>query len=150
MKVIIVNPTKSFSSAKDIQVLLNKIYTYFLEKKIRNKAQLNNKKEITVVFLTKSEMKKLNYQFRKKNKATDVLSFDSQDANSFGELLLCPEILKIQAKQQKHSYHYELGYMLIHGFLHLLGYDHELSVNEEKIMFRLQESCFKDLILIKK
>lgn len=146
MKVIIVNQTKSFASAKEVHTLTNKICDYFLTKKIRNKALLKKKKEITIVFLSKSEIKKINNDFRSKNKPTDILSFFSDDPNSLGELLICTDVLKIQAREQKHSLKDEASYMLIHGILHLLGYDHELSKKEEELMFGLQDSCFSYLL----
>lgn len=152
MKVIIVNHSKSnlennkaHIASKDLQALINMIYDYFLAKKIRNKALIKQAKELTVVFLSSAEMKKINSQFRKKNKPTDILSFASHDPLSLGELLLCIDVLKKQAKSQKHSLKHEITYMLIHGFLHLLGYDHELSKKEEKLMFRLQDECFEEL-----
>lgn len=152
MKVIIVNHSKNNQinnkahiASKDVQILVKKICDYFLTKKVRNKALLEQAKELTVVFLNSSEMKKINNQFRKKNKPTDILSFASGDSLSLGELLLCIDVLKKQAASQKHSLKHEITYMLIHGFLHLLGYDHELSLKEEKLMFRLQDECFEEL-----
>lgn len=146
MKVIIVNNSKTKVRSPDVQKLVNRICTYFIKRRIRNKAHFNRKKEITVVFVNSVEMQKINRQFRQKNKPTDVLSFASSDPDSLGELLLCPEILKKQALRQKHPYKDELAYMLIHGLLHLQGYDHERSQQEEKLMFRLQENCFRELV----
>jgi probable rRNA maturation factor len=120
---------------------------HFKAKKIRNRKWLESKKELTVVFLSAREMQKINKQFRGKNKPTDVLSFAAVDPSSLGELLFCSEVLKRQAKVQNHSEFAETCYMLIHGFLHLVGYDHELSAAEEKLMFRLQDNCFAELKL---
>lgn len=144
MKLILVNETKDLK-AKRLEAFLKGILRHFSKKKLRNKKKLLSKKELTLVFLNKKEMKKINFQFRGKNKPTDVLSFQSEDPESFGELLFCVDVLKIQAKEQKHSLEQEFLYMLIHGMLHLLDYDHELSKNEEKLMFRLQDQCFKQL-----
>lgn len=91
-------------------------------------------------------MKKINLQFRNKNKPTDILSFQSEDINSLGELVLCIDVLKAQAKKQRHSLDAEVAYMLIHGILHLLGYDHEASAAEERRMFRLQDKGFSELV----
>ncbi len=98
------------------------------------------------MFLSSSEMKIINRQFRKKNKPTDILSFLSVDPDSLGELLLCTDVLKAQAVRHGHSFNDEVTYMLIHGILHLLGYDHEVSQKEEKLMFCLQEKCFNGLV----
>jgi len=150
MKVNIVNHTKFRLEYKELQSLIEKICIYFLANKIRNRAQLNIKKEITLVFLSIKEMKKINKQFRRKNKPTDILSFSSTDKKSFGELLLCLDILKKQAAEQGHSLKKETTYMLIHGILHLLGYDHEISLQEEVLMFRLQDTCFAELVRLEK
>ena len=146
MKVIIVNSPKNKMSHQKLQILVNRIRRYFLAQKIRNKKILLEKKELTMVFLEPIEMKNINRQFRKKNKPTDILSFQSQDPASFGELLLCTNVLKKQALRHGHSFNDEVTYMLIHGFLHLLGYDHEISLKEEKLMFRLQDKCFNELV----
>jgi probable rRNA maturation factor len=144
MKVILVNSShKSDLTPKFYRSVLGKISRHFATKKIRNRKMLTAKAEVTVVLLSSAEMKSINFRFRKKNKTTDILSFAAQDPKSLGELLLCTEVLKKQAREQGHSLERETAYMLIHGVLHLLGYDHELSKAEEKLMFGLQEKCFK-------
>lgn len=150
MKLIQVNQTKKALAPKDIKSLDNifkQVLKHFKSKKIRNKNWLDQKTELTVVFLTATEMQRINHQFRKKNKPTDVLSFASDDPASLGELLFCADVLKKQAAQQKHSLFAETTYMLIHGILHLLQYDHEISQKEEKLMFKLQDECFDKLEL---
>lgn len=144
MKLIVVNKSQDLN-ARRLKAFFKKIQKHLLTQKLRNKKLLSSKSELTLVFLNKVEMRKINFQFRKKNKPTDVLSFESADENSLGELLFCIDVLKLQAKQQKHSLEQELLYMLVHGLLHLLGYDHEISKNEENLMFRLQDQCFKQL-----
>jgi probable rRNA maturation factor len=150
MKLIQVNQTKKALSSKEIKSLdkvFKQIVNYFKSKKIRNQNWLSEKSELTVVFLTAVEMQRINRQFRKKNKPTDVLSFVSDDPQSLGELLFCSDVLKKQATQQKHSLFAETTYMLVHGLLHLLEYDHEISKKEEKLMFKLQDECFDKLEL---
>lgn len=150
MKLIQVNQTKKALSAKDAKSLakvFKQVVKHFQTKKIRNQNWLSEKKELTVVFLDSAEMQRINSQFRKKNKPTDVLSFTSDDPSSLGELLFCTDVLKKQAVQQKHSLFAETTYMLVHGILHLLEYDHEISKKEEKLMFKLQDECFDKLQL---
>ncbi len=145
MKAIIVNETKDKiprTLAKDVK----EICSYLAAKKLRNGKLLSEKSEITLVFLSSSEMKKINKAFRKKDKPTDILSFSSDDPASLGELLLCTDVLKKQAAVQRHTLRDEMRYMLIHGILHLLGYDHELSKSEEKIMFSIQDKAFGMLV----
>ncbi len=144
MKLIVVNKSKELNFRR-LEAFFVKLQKQLLKKRLRNKKLLRLKTEVTLVFLQKSEMKKINFKFRKKNKPTDVLSFHSGDPKSLGELLFCLDVLKMQAREQRHSLEQEFLYMLTHGLLHLLGYDHELSKAEELRMFRLQDQCFKKL-----
>jgi probable rRNA maturation factor len=99
--------------------------------------------ELTLVFLNKSKARSLNKKFRKRSYATDVLSFSPEaGGEGLGDLVFCPDILIKQAKDQGHSFKKELDYMVIHGFLHLLGYDHEKSRREELKMVKLQDKLF--------
>lgn len=102
-----------------------------------------NNKELILVFLDQIPAKKLNARFRGKDYATDVLSFDPIDPTSLGELVLCPQVLKKQAKEHGLSFQFELGYMVLHGLLHLLGFDHEESEEDAEIMFKLQDEIFE-------
>jgi probable rRNA maturation factor len=104
------------------------------------------KKELIIVFVDPREMKSINKQFRNKSYATDVLSFEPIDQSSLGELVLCPEVLRDQSLDTGLSYYHELGYMLVHGSLHLLGYDHETSKSDEKRMFQLQDKLFAKVV----
>jgi probable rRNA maturation factor len=113
----------------------------FSNMRLRQKHRLNE--QVTLVFLQSKEMKKINFHYRGKNKATDVLSFSGESRfGELGELLFCVPVLRRQAKEQKHSFEVELVYLWIHGLLHLLGYDHELSKKEENLMFRIQDEVF--------
>ena len=107
--------------------------------------ELKIKDDLTVVFLDPAPAKKLNHQFRKKKYATDVLSFSSDLPGELGELVMCPQVLQRQAKEHGLSLKAELSYMLIHGVLHLLGYDHEKSEREAQKMFRIQDQLFDRL-----
>ena len=115
----------------------------FISKEL--KKELKVKTDLTIVFLDPRPAKKINFQFRKKNYATDVLSFPSEFPGELGELILCPQVLKRQAKEHDLSFKAELAYMLIHGVLHLLGWDHERSTKEATQMFRIQDQIFDRL-----
>lgn len=145
MKVTVVNESGSNTLPRNLTSQVKKIRAYFLRRRIRNRERLRTAGELTVVFLSEARMKKINKQFRGKNKATDVLSFEGTEINSLGELLLCFPVLKRQAKDAGHGPADETLYMLIHGLLHLLDYDHERSSAEERLMFRLQDRCFEVL-----
>ena len=99
-------------------------------------------KELVVVTLTPLKIAAINAKFRGKKKPTDVLSFAGSEPKVLGELLLCPRVLRKQAKVVGHSYDLEFIYMVIHGVLHLIGYDHERSDKDAREMYRLQDVIF--------
>lgn len=149
MKLIIVNETKFQISEKQMQKAADKIIHCLSYMQLQNRHLLKSQ-ELTCVFLSAQKMRTINKKFRGKDKATDVLSFhqtsdeqDIQDATSLGELLFCPVVLRKQADEQGHSLSREWIYMFIHGTLHLLGYDHEKSAKDEKLMFHLQDRVFE-------
>lgn len=124
-----------------------------IEKGLKLKKDL----EVSVAIVDDKAIKKLNSAYRDKNYVTDVLSFgemDSsvqryfQDKNFLGEIVICyPQAVR-QAKKAKHSVKNEVQLLLTHGFLHLLGYDHEKSEAEAKKMRKLEEKVVgKSMIL---
>ena len=68
------------------------------------------------------------------------------DDESLGDLVICLDVIKRQAKEHGLTVQEELGYMVLHGFLHLLGYDHEANVRDAKKMFTLQDDLFEKLL----
>ena len=98
---------------------------------------------ISLAFVSQAQMRKLNKQFRHKDKPTDVLSFNLNDSRHLGEIVICPEFVRDFAKEQKVSFDDEMVKVFVHGVLHLLGYDHELSKKEEARMFKKQDYYLK-------
>lgn len=110
--------------------------------------------EISLVIIGEAKMRKLNKFWRGKNRVTDVLSFpfvagkhkktaefvDAPTGVEFlGEIFICLPYAKKEAKRQNIPLEKELETLLVHGLLHLLGYDHERSEREEKEFFELQK-----------
>lgn len=89
-------------------------------------------------------MRQLNRTWRGKDKVTDVLSFKLDEGPLKGEILLSYEQAARQAKQMNHSTQDELCFLIVHGVLHLWGYDHE-DPKDAKKMFPLQEKILKSL-----
>ncbi len=83
-------------------------------------------------------MKKLNGKYRGKDYATDVLSFGAplkfRAHGYLGELVICSSVLRRQARERKHKPELELEILLVHGVLHLLGFDHELGARAALVM----------------
>lgn len=144
MDVVIVNESRHAIPRKFVEEWMMAMTAELKKRKVLSAAKA--KAELALVFLEKKPAQKINKEFRGKNYATDVLSFESMDPASLGELVMCPEVLKRQAKEHGLTFQKELGYMLLHGVLHLLGYDHETNEKDAKEMFDLQDSVFDKLL----
>jgi len=107
--------------------------------------------EVGVVFVADKEMVALNTAHRHKRKTTDVLSFGNDGAwpgeggkGLLGDVVISMPQIRRQAAKAGKTVRAELAMMLVHGVLHLLGYDHE-TVKDEKVMFPLQKRILKRL-----
>ena len=104
-------------------------------------------RDFVIAFVSTSEIRALNKAYRGKDKPTDVLSFGSDgDPSSLGELAIAPAVISAQARDHGLRVREELGYMILHGFLHLLGYDHETNERDARRMFKLQDELFERLL----
>ena len=97
--------------------------------------------DVSVAFVSEGEMRKLNKQWRGKNKVTDVLSFGEKGN---GEVLISYAQAQRQGKEMGHSTRDEILFLLVHGVLHLSGYDHERPTDAKK-MFPLQTEILNRL-----
>lgn len=120
----------------------------YLEKIINRTLEMENVKDSTfsIVFIDDEYMHELNLKYRGIDRTTDVLSFAFEDNNKIcynirqlGEIFVSIPKMKLQAKEYRHSEKRELAFLIVHGILHLLGYDHTLGLKEEKEMFEKQE-----------
>ncbi len=80
---------------------------------------------VTVAIVSDARVRALNRQYRRKNKATDVLSFPSGERGYLGDVVIAAGVAARQARDAGHSLATELRVLALHGLLHLLGYDHE-------------------------
>lgn len=100
----------------------------------------------SIVFVNDEEIHHLNKNYRNVDRITDVISFafeDNQDLmyndiRMLGDIYICIPQMKRQAIEYEHSEKRELSFLVVHGLLHLLGYDH-MTPEDEKEMFKLQE-----------
>ena len=95
------------------------------------RAAVGLKGEVSVLLTTNEGIRGLNRRFRKKNKATDVLSFPAEAGFGIvGDLAISVETAARQAEEQGHRLSMELRVLMLHGMLHLAGYDHEADAGE--------------------
>jgi probable rRNA maturation factor len=109
---------------------------------------LSEKAEVSVALCDDATIHQLNRDFRKVDRPTDVLSFalnegeepeivDGPAEELLGDIIISVDTLTRQAEEYGHSLERELAYLTIHGFLHLMGYDHEIE--DDKIEMRKEE-----------
>jgi len=91
---------------------------------------------LSLVFVTTKESQKLNKIYREKNKPTNILSFPLNDQT--GEIVICPTIAKQEAPKFDRSFENYLGFLFIHGLLHLKGFDHGSTMENEEQKIRTQ------------
>ena len=120
------------------------------------KEGINSDAELSVTFVNNEEIQEINRTYRMKDQPTDVISFAMEEMGE-GEIAITGEdlptilgdiIISIprtieQANEYNHSFMRELGFLSIHGFLHLLGYDH-VEKEDEQIMFAKQKELLDE------
>lgn len=120
--------------------------------------------EVSISFVNNEEIRSLNMTYRGIDKATDVLSFpmldfteeeEEDDSDEYideelalGDIVISMEKTLEQSKEYGHSFNRELAFLLVHGMLHLLGYDHEVEASEGEI-FEKQEKILEEMNLTK-
>ena len=120
------NPNKYF------EVKLNKISKIPFFK--------GKKQEFSILLTNNKKMKSLNYKFRKKNKTTDVLSFPLKNKNYIGDIAISFEIINKRSKLS--NFFLEFDKMWIHGYFHLIGYDHK-KLKDFKNMIKKENLVLK-------
>jgi len=102
--------------------------------------------EFYVIFVSKEKIRELNKHYRKKDKVTDVISFAFEDYKEviydkirvLGDIYICLDQAIKQSEEYKHSLKREILFLSLHGFLHLLKYDH-INIEDEQIMINKQK-----------
>jgi len=144
---------------KSNKILINKeirdrqITKNFIERLAKEILSFLNKQnvELSITLTDNESIKSLNKDWRGKDKPTDVLSFPINEKPPgynyylLGDVVISLPFAKKQAEEIGFSYKEEVLRLLIHGVLHLLGYDHEKSEKEAKVMFNLQDRIFENL-----
>ena len=124
-----------------------------VEKLVQHAATVENVEnaEVSITFVTNEAIHEINRQYRDKDQPTDVISFALEEMGEdevaiigediprvLGDIIISIDRTREQAEQFGHSFERELGFLAIHGFLHLLGYDH-MNEADEKKMFGKQD-----------
>ena len=94
----------------------------------------------TIAFVSDKRIQQLNREFRNINKATDVLSFPADEPDNLGDIAVSVETAAAHAKENGLSFDDEIAQLILHGLLHLSGYDHETDNGEmNKLELRLRQ-----------
>ncbi len=129
-----------------------------VEKLLQHAAQIEGIEEgseVSVTFVTSEAIHEINREYRDKNQPTDVISFAMEELGEdevqiigegmprvLGDIIISTDRTREQAEEYGHSFERELGFLAVHGFLHLLGYDH-MTPEDEKIMFGKQDEVLE-------
>ncbi|GLB58245.1 rRNA maturation RNase YbeY [Cytobacillus sp. NCCP-133] len=108
--------------------------------------------EVSITFVTNDRIREINREYRDKDQPTDVISFAMEEMGEgevelvgadmprvLGDIIISVAKAVEQAEEYRHSFMRELGFLAVHGFLHLLGYDHENAEDEKKMFSRQKD-----------
>ena len=131
-----------------------KIDKSFVRKVVKHtlKKMEAEKSEVNIIFVGLEEIHEINKTYRNVDRPTDIISFaleDTEDVTVYeervlGDIYICLDKVHEQAKEYGHTEIREMAFLIVHGLLHLLGYDHMIK-EEEKIMFGLQEEILNEM-----
>ncbi|GGH97965.1 MULTISPECIES: rRNA maturation RNase YbeY [Mammaliicoccus] len=117
------------------------------------KENITEEAELSISFVDEEEIQAINRDYRNKDKVTDVISFSLEEDEPeiegldiprvLGDIIICLGVAQEQAQSYNHSLSRELGFLALHGFLHLLGYDH-MTEEDEKEMFSRQDEILNE------
>lgn len=116
--------------------------------------KLSDPYEVSIVFLSRDEIRSMNSDYRGIDRATDIISFAFQDGEGvgftpflLGDMFICPEIVEKHSVKYHSTYSREMLFVIIHGMLHLLGFNHdtlserrEMRMLEDRIMIELDKN----------
>ena len=118
------------------EALLNKVADYAMMSEDVHNGVVN------IIIVDNKKIREINKEYRKIDKETDVISFALEDDDTFielpirvlGDIYISIDKVKVQASEYGHSEKREICFLVVHGILHLLGYDH-MNTSDEKVMF---------------
>ena len=141
--VLCIENETDFSISSELNETLHRIATFALCKEYGT-----DNFEISLLLVHDDEIQRMNQGFRQIDAATDVLSFPLYEAGepfekispiALGDIVISVDRAKEQAASFEHSLTREICFLVVHGLLHLMGYDHEKSPADETVMFQKQD-----------
>lgn len=136
---------------------LKEVFGRFLSEELKIEVQQSCEINLNLMLVDANRIKEINNEYRQKNKETDVLSFPGQEnirageyefqfpEEELGDIIVCSEVCQRQADEFNLSFIEEFLHLTVHGFLHVCGYDHEISDMEEKLMESFEEKLLLEL-----
>jgi probable rRNA maturation factor len=124
------------------------LFRKIFEKAITQTGLAQKQVGLSITLVGESKIKSLNSKHRGKNKITDVLSFPivefptKDDILELGDIFICLPVAETSARSEKVSLNSKLEFLAVHGFLHLIGYDHQTEI-EMKIMSNLEKRILR-------
>ncbi|MEN2995202.1 MAG: rRNA maturation RNase YbeY [Thermodesulfovibrio sp.] len=155
ISVDIINRQKKIKvSSKRLISRVRKILRVLYEIRDKNFLKIINKNQtlsVSVILVGDKKIEELNFKYRNKRSTTDIISFSYLENEPsgimfLGELIINPKKVLYQAKSYNEKFSKELDRILVHGILHLIGYDHEnVSISKAKKMRKLEEKILSHL-----
>ena len=136
---------------KELDSYFKDIKKYY--KKTLEVLKIEDDLDLSLIVVGKTKIRNINRDYRNKDAVTDVISFANIDSDDYdylcddvnlGDIFINVDRVKSQAKKYGHSIKREFVFLFIHGFLHLLGYDH-IEKEDEEVMFALQDKIIGEL-----
>ena len=130
---------------KEYEDIVNKV----IEACFKQEDLYDYKIYISIILTDEENIQKINNEYRKIDKPTDVLSFPMFEPSEIneakkreevlGDIIVCMPVVKRQAVEYEHTEEREFAYMLVHGFYHLMGYDHMIEEDKKKMRAKEEE-----------
>ncbi len=132
-------------------VALNQDLLRMVAEDILTGEEVDSLAELSIVFVDPAEIRQLNLDYRGINSSTDVLAFpqspdSSEGPHLLGDVVISPQIAEEQANKYRHSSEKEIVILLIHGILHLLGFDHD-TAEERSAMEKREKEILTRLLM---
>lgn len=150
-------PTPNKDQEKEIVSQLNHLAKAFYDFTAKHFQTEKYAYTLNINLVDEANIKKINLEYRQKGSVTDVLSFPLQEnlrggeydnfleELELGDIFICDSICAEQADEFKLTYIEEFLHLVVHGFLHVCGYDHEINAEEEKIMEAFEKEILEDI-----